>query len=312
MAGITVVGSLNMDLVVEAERMPAAGETLRGRRFTLVPGGKGANQALAAARLGAKVALVGCVGDDPFADRLLSNLDALGVDLGGVRRVDGISTGVAAILVDKSGENRIIVIPGANGCVTPEDITRVEDQIASGHLLVLQLEVPMEAVKTAVQLATKHGTPVLLNPAPVMPLSDELLRQVTYLVLNESEARLLTGIDPVDEARCRQAAQALRARGVKVVVLTLGSRGATLQSEHETIHVPALKVDVVDTTAAGDAFVGAFAVALIEGRQMREVTRFACAAGTLAVTRLGAQSSIPTRAEVETMLGSGVQPGAVA
>jgi len=302
MAEIVVVGSLNMDLVLQAHRMPSAGETVRGTAFSTVPGGKGANQAAAVALLGGQVAMIGCVGDDAFGERLLRSLGSLGVDLSIVRKLEGVSTGIAAILVDGVGENRIIVIPGANGLLTPDELTSAEARIAKASLLVLQLEVPMPTVETAIRLAVRHGVPVLLNPAPPSALDEALLAQVNYLVLNETEAQVLTGIEPVDADSCRGAAQSLCARGVGVVILTLGERGAYVFSSEGGLHVPARPVRVVDTTAAGDAFIGGLAVSLVEGRSLGEATRFACAAGTLAVTRLGAQTSIPARAEVEKLL----------
>jgi len=282
--------------------MPSAGETVRGESISTVPGGKGANQAAAAALLGGQVAMVGCVGEDAFGERLLWSLGGFGVDLSPVRKIEGVSTGTAAILVDGRGENRIIVIPGANGHLAPDTLTSMENQIARAAIVVLQLEVPMSTVETAVTLAAQHGVPVLLNPAPASALDKSLLSRVKYLVLNETEALVLTGVQPTDAQGCRTAAQVLRARGAEVIVLTLGGQGAYVLSADGELEVPARRVKVVDTTAAGDAFVGGFAVSMVEGRGLHEAATFACAAGTLAVTRLGAQTSLPTREEVETLL----------
>lgn len=299
---ILIVGSLNMDLVVQADRMPSAGETVLGTSFVTVPGGKGGNQAVAAARLGGRVTMIGCVGQDSFGEQLIEGLRVSGVDVQGVRRTANATTGVAAVLVDREGENRIIAVPAANGQLSPADVASLEARFAEAELIVTQLEVPRATVKAAIALAARHRVPVLFNPAPAFALENELLAGIDYLVLNETEASVLTGVNPDGEDTCRQAALALRACGVGVVVLTLGARGAYVYSDGEGTHVPAQPVTVVDTTAAGDSFVGGMAVSLVEGRGIVEATRFACAAGTLAVTRLGAQTSIPTRDEVETML----------
>ncbi len=301
-----------MDLVVRADRMPAPGETVTGDSFVTVPGGKGANQAVAVARLGGRVAMIGCVGQDSFGNQLLESLREAGVDTRGMCRTSKASTGVAAILLDRKGENRIIAVPGANAHLGPDDLTPLETWFANAKLIVTQLEVTIPTIRSTVQLAIRHRIPVLLNPAPVCPLEDELLAAVDYLVLNETEAAVLTGIRPEDEEGCQQASQALHARGVPAVIITLGPRGAYVDFEGRGIHVPTQSVTVVDTTAAGDCFIGGLAVSLVEGRGLIEATHFACAAGTLAVTRLGAQTSIPTRGEVDAVLASAPLPEASA
>ena len=303
MSDILVIGSLNMDLVVRAERMPARGETLPGLDFHTIPGGKGANQAAAAARLGGRVAMLGCVGADAFGEQLLENLQGLGVDIGAVRRVAGVSSGVAAILVDGGGDNRILVVAGANGRVSEEDIRVADDRMRQARLVVMQLEIPLESVLAAARSARSVGAPVLLNPAPARELPEELLGLVDTLVVNEVEAAALSGLPVGSIEQGFAAARALLRRGARQVALTLGAQGALVCSAQVTAHVPGFAVQVVDTTAAGDAFIGGLAVALLEGKPLERAARFANAAGALACTRLGAQSSLPARDEVMALLG---------
>ena len=308
-ASIVVVGSLNMDLVVRAPRMSAPGETLFGSDFHTIPGGKGANQAVAAARLGGQVTMVGRVGDDAFGPTLIHGLAQAGVETRFVQRDTGAATGIALIVLDASGQNSIIVASGANMRLTPDDVSAAETVIASASAIVLQLESPLAAVERALALARQHRVATILNPAPAQPLSNRLLKLVDFLIPNETEMALLTGT-PVDDHSLRagqalvaasSAAGRLRTMGAGTVIMTLGSNGALLVCD-ETLHLPAYQVPVVDTTAAGDAFVGAFAVALAEGRPVIEAVRWANAAGALAVTKLGAQPSMPTRAELEAFL----------
>ena len=303
MAGhIIVVGSLNMDLVVRSPRHPLPGETLLGSDFHTFPGGKGANQAVAAARVGGIVAMVGRVGSDDFGVALLQNLAANGVDTVHVRRDEEAATGVALITVAANGQNTIVVAPGANGSVVANDVAAARALFGDGDVLLLQLEIPVPAVARAVDEARKRGTRVVLNPAPAQPLDAALLKHVDVLVPNQSELGLLTGmaVESVDEVTA--AAQALRAMGVKNVIVTLGSEGVLVLDETNTSLLPPYAVDVVDTTAAGDAFVGAFAVALGRGSTLVEAARWGNAAGALAVTKAGAQPSLPSRAELEQML----------
>ena len=301
MANIVVVGSINMDLVVRTPRFAQPGETLTGDDFHTVPGGKGANQAVAARRLGAAVTMVGCVGEDAFGALMRQGLADEGID---VRHLDvrgGHPSGVALITVDAHGENTIIVVPGANGRMTVDDVTLAREAITAASVLLLQLEVPLPVVRAAAHLARAHGVAVVLNAAPAQPLDDGLLSLADYLVVNESEVFALAGPQATD----RQAAiAALQARGARHVVLTLGAAGALLVPAHgEPTSVYAFTVPVVDTTAAGDAFVGAFAVAIADGLPAETALRRGNAAGALAVTRAGAQPSLPTRDAVDEWMG---------
>jgi ribokinase len=302
-AHVTVVGSLNMDLVIRAPRIPRPGETLIGSAFRTVPGGKGANQALAAARLGADVSLVGRVGRDAFGEALLENLAADEIDRAFVTQDLHSATGVALIVVDDTGQNSIVVASGANMRLSPRDVEAAESAIAAADVVLTQLESPLDTVSRAAQIAYAHGVPVVLNPAPAHPLPASLLSLVDVLIPNESETALLTGMPVEDQAQAAAAAVALRGLGVGTVILTLGKRGALLEEAAGATHVPTFEVTPVDTTAAGDAFVGGFAVALAEGRTHVEAVRWGNAAGALATTRTGAQPSLPTRPAVEELLG---------
>ena len=306
---LVVFGSLNMDLVILAPRHPRPGETLTGGPFRTIPGGKGANHAVAAARLGGQVTMIGAVGADSFGYELIANLAAAGVD---TSRIDGSpeATGLALITVSESGENTIILAPGANGTVSARTAWENEQTIAAADVLLLQLETPLSAVLAATQIAGRHRVPVILNPAPARPLPAELLRHVSYLIPNEHEAALLAGLPTGADEEAAQAAAALQTMGVGQVVVTLGERGALLCDAPDVSEsarrvptiIPSFPVQAVDTTAAGDAFVAAFAVALTEGRPVVEAVRWGCAAGALACTTFGAQPSLPTRAAVEKML----------
>lgn len=297
-AKIVVVGSLNMDLVVGAPHIPRPGETLLGSDFDTVPGGKGANQAVAAARLGAQVHMVGCVGDDAYGETQRQGLEAEGINTSTIQTAAGAHTGVALITVADSGENTIVVSSGANWELNADDIAAAEAVIAAADMVLLQLEVPPAVVEAAAATAHAHNVPVLLNPAPARELPAALLRQITYLIPNESEAALLSGQDVDNLGGVDEAAHALRRQGPEAVVVTLGARGAYLSTAEETEHLAAFPVDVRDTTAAGDAFVAAFAVAVASGRRLPEAVRFANVAGALAATRPGAQPSLPTLNDV--------------
>lgn len=304
-ARVTVVGSLNMDLVVRAPRIPRPGETIIGGEFRTVPGGKGANQAVAAARLGAQVAMVGRVGGDAFGGLLLENLAAAGVDHTFVTRDVEAATGVALIEVDDAGQNSIVVVSGANMRLAPADVEAAAAAIGVADVLLLQLESPLETVTRAAQVAHARGVTVILNPAPARPVPAGLLGLVDVLIPNESETALLTGLPVGDQEEAQAAAAALRRMGVATVILTLGERGALLAYEGGAELFPAFDVTPVDTTAAGDAFVGGLAVALAEGRPLQEAVRWGNAAGALATTRLGAQPSLPTRQALDDMLAHG-------
>ena len=309
-AHVTVVGSLNMDLVARTPRIPQPGETIIGGDFHTVPGGKGANQAVAAARLGAQVSMVGRVGRDAFANPLLENLAAAGVDHTFVTQYPGAATGVALIVVDDAGQNSIVVASGANMRLSPADVDAAEAAIAAADALLLQLESPLETVTRAAEVARTHRVTVILNPAPARPLPAALLSLVDVLIPNESETSLLTGMPVGDQAEAETAAAALRESGVGTVILTLGDRGALLAREGETERFPAFDVTPVDTTAAGDAFVGGFAVALAEGQSLAEAVRWGNAAGALATTKLGAQPSLPNRHALEKLLAEGTAESA--
>jgi len=301
-ACVTVVGSLNMDLVARSPRIPRPGETILGGEFRTAPGGKGANQAVAAARMGGQVSMVGRVGSDAFAQSLLDGLAADGIDHAYVMRDPEAATGVALIVVDDRGENSIVVASGANMRLSPADVDAAEAAIAAADVLLLQLEVPLEVVVRAAEVGRAHGATVILNPAPACPLPPELLSLIDVLIPNESETALLTHLPVGDRAEIEAAALALRELGVDTVVLTLGEQGALLVEKGKQEVVPAFEVTPVDTTAAGDAFVGGFAVALAEGRSLADAVRWGNAAGALATTQLGAQPSLPARRAVEALL----------
>ncbi len=303
MKPIVVVGSLNMDLVVRAGKMPGPGETLLGSDFVTIPGGKGANQAAAIGRLGGQVAMVGRVGSDDFGRALRQNLEAFQVSTHFVQTDPTAPTGVALIVVEPGGENRIIVVGGANRRLAPADIDAAAGLVSQAGLVVAQLEIPLETVECLVELARRCQVPVLLNAAPPAPLSPELLSGIHTLVVNEHEAALLSGVPVSNVVSARQAARALARLGVHQVALTLGPLGALLCSPAEEIHVPAFRVPVVDTTAAGDAFIGGLAVSLVSGSgSLYQQVLFANAAGALACTCLGAQSSLPDQAQVLDLL----------
>jgi len=299
---ITIVGSLNMDFVVQVGKLPRPGETVMGSGFCTLPGGKGANQACAAGRLGGQARMVGRVGDDVFGSQLCESLGAAGVDTSSVRVTGGTPTGVALIFVEDGGQNEIVVASGANARVTPHDV-RQELASASGGLLLLQLESPLDTVEEAATLGRKRRMSVVLDPAPARPVPDTLLASVDCLTPNESEALMLLGRQDgalsLDEAP--DVARALLRRGPRAVILKLGEKGAFLDDGKVVRHFPAPKVEAKDATAAGDTFNGALAVALAEGRPMAEAIAFANAAAALSVTRLGAQASIPTREQVDAL-----------
>jgi ribokinase len=299
---IVVVGSANMDLVVHAARLPTSGETLLGGGFETCPGGKGANQAIAAARLGASVAMVGCVGDDAFGATLLNGLASDRIDTAHMQRLKAVPSGIAMITVAADGANTIVVAPGANVRLTPELVDAAADLIANAGMLVCQLEVPVDAVRRAVDVAVRHGTAVLLNPAPAQPLPDDLYAQVDFLIVNETEAQALTGIAVSDIAAAREAADALRRKGARTVIVTLGAGGVWYSGPEGESHMTAPRVDAVDTTGAGDTFAGGFAAARVRGAGLSDAIAFAQRAAALSVMKKGAQSSIPMRAEVDAHL----------
>ena len=302
---ITVVGSLNMDLFIETARLPAPGETVLGRNFRRAPGGKGANQAVAIARMGGACAMVGAVGDDAFGEEMLANLRAAGVDTDAVVRRTGTTSGVAMIAVDANGQNQIVVTSGANETLSPEDIARHAALFRRSKAVIVQLETPLFAVEAALRLGREAGALTVLNPAPCLVLSDDLLRRCDWIVPNEIEAAQLSGVAVRSRADAATASKKLRGRsGGANVLVTLGADGAWLDTDVFTGDVPGLKVAAVDTVGAGDTFIGAFVTRLVEGVEVHEAARYGCAAAALAVTRRGAQAGIPFRAEVEAWLRS--------
>ena len=296
---LLVVGSANADLVVRVDRRPATGETVLGSDLATHPGGKGANQAVAAARLGARTALLARVGDDAHGRLLLDTQRASGVDTSGVL-VGGAPTGVALIAVDPSGDNSIIVSPGANGRLSPSDVRGAERLLAAARVVSLQLEIPLDTVAETVAAAVRNGTRVVLNPSPPVPLPAEVLAACDPLVVNQHEARFLLRDDPASARDAPEAwAEALKALGPRSVVVTLGASGALVLGHDDTAtRIPSPRVTAVDTTGAGDAFTGALAWRLAVGDSLADAVRLAVEVGAAAVTRAGAQESFPTAAEV--------------
>jgi ribokinase len=303
-AKIVVVGSANVDMVVKSPHIPRPGETVLGGEFTMVPGGKGANQAVAAARMGGAVTFVARVGSDAFGAQALEGFRTEGIVTDYVIRDPEAAHGVALILVDDGGENAIAVAPGANSRLTPEDVEAAEPAFAACDLVLLQLEVPLPAVQAAAALAKKHGKTLMLNPAPYLAVPDELLAAVDILTPNETEAEMLLGGGEAGLGGVAGTAEELIRRGVGCVIVTLGREGVFVVTPETQYHVAGRRMKAVDTTAAGDAFSGALAVAIGEGLAFEQAVRYAVAASAVSVTRLGAQSSLPSRAEVEALLGS--------
>lgn len=303
---VAVVGSLNIDLVCHATRRPDKGETLIGDAFDIFTGGKGFNQATAAARLGAEVTLVGSVGADPFGEMLLRATENEGIDSRFVTKRTDTGTGVATIVIEPDGDNSIIVIPRANMALTTAEIDAAADAIANADVLLLQLETSIAASEHAAAIAKAHGTTVILNPAPAQPLPDSLLTHVDILTPNQSETELLSKMQVSNDEEARNAAAVLRARmantETSTVVLTLGKRGALILTATTSESVPARAVEAVDTTGAGDAFCGALATALASGETLHTAIVFANAAGAAAVTVVGATPSMPTREKVELLI----------
>jgi len=299
---ILVIGSSNTDMIVQTPHIPRPGETILGGTFNTAAGGKGANQAVACARAGGKVTFVARVGRDMFGEQALEGFRQDGIDVTYVIQDDTAPSGVALIMVDEQGENCIAVASGANNNLSKADLEGARAAFQTADMVLMQLETPLETVEAAARMAHEQGIRVILNPAPACTLGDALLQNISILTPNETEAELLTGITVRDEASAQQAAEVLIGRGVKTVILTLGATGAYVYSEAFQGMVPSFPVEPVDTTAAGDTFNGVLAVALAEGRSLKQAVTFANAAAALSVTKLGAQPSAPNRQNVEAFL----------
>ena len=295
---ILVIGSSNTDMVIKTHKFPAPGETILGGKFLMNPGGKGANQAVAASRLGGMVTFVGKIGDDIFGKQAVQQLEDEGINVDYVA-VDPVNpSGVAMITVDENGENSIVVAPGSNGTLSPSDFDKAILELDDSEYVLMQLETPIPTVEYIAKIAGHKSKKVVLNPAPASNLSDELLKNLYAITPNETEAELLTGIKVVDERSALLAAKVLNEKGVEIVIITMGAAGAFLLQNGKCELISAPKVEAVDTTAAGDTFNGALLVALTEGKSIHESISFANKAASISVTRIGAQSSVPYRNEI--------------
>ena len=302
MGRVTVVGSFMFDLVARAPRRPKTGETLIGDSFGMFIGGKGANQAIAASRLNALVYMVGRLGDDMFGNQFLDKFSDEKINTDFVIQDKNNGTGVGMPLIDASGDNSIVIIPRANTALSAENINQGYEAIANSDILLLQLEVPIEASQRAAEIAKENSTIVILNPAPAREIPDTFLDLVDILTPNESETEILSGISATTEKEAKEAARILMDKGVETVILTLGSRGSLLLTATVESFFPANQVDVVDTTAAGDAFCGALAASLANGSTIEEAVKTGNAAGALAVTKLGAEPSLPKKVDLDRFL----------
>ncbi len=296
---ILIIGSSNTDMVVKCQHLPAPGETIIGGTFFMNAGGKGANQAVAAARLGGKITLITKTGNDIFGRQAIQSFKDEQIDTTAVLIDEDLPSGVALITVDDAAENCIVVAPGANAALTPALIEPFSDMIASAAILLMQLEIPLETVGYAAEKAFHRNLPVILNPALACSLADPLLKHISIITPNEKEASMLTGIEVNDETSAKDAALFLHKKGIPTVIITMGAKGALVYDGSEFFLVESPVVKAIDTTAAGDVFNGALAVALSEGKEIKEAVTFACRAASIAVTRLGAQASAPYRYELD-------------
>ncbi|MDW6005473.1 ribokinase [Vibrio mangrovi] len=302
MSKLVVLGSVNADHVLRIPAFPRPGETLHGHDYQVIPGGKGANQAVAAARLGADISFIASVGDDPFGVNIRENFKLEGMDISGVKMQPNCPTGIAMIQVTDSGENAICISSEANALLTAEALDSDLARIQQADYFLTQLETPLDGVIRAAQAAKKYTTQVILNPAPARVLPDELLGCVDMITPNETEAEVLTGIAVTDEQSAGQAAAILHEKGIATVLITLGAKGVWLSEHGQGQLIPGFRVDAMDTTAAGDTFNGALVTGLLEDLPLNDAIRFAHAAAAISVTRFGAQTSIPSRQEVDTFL----------
>ncbi|HAT1574380.1 TPA: ribokinase [Raoultella ornithinolytica] len=299
---LVVLGSINADHILNLESFPTPGETVTGHHYQVAFGGKGANQAVAAGRSGADIAFIACTGDDDIGERVRRQLERDRIDVAPVRAVNDQSTGVALIFVNAEGENVIGIHAGANAALSVEQVEAEKARIAGAQALLMQLESPLESVLAAAKIAHQHQTTVVLNPAPARGLPDELLSLIDIITPNETEAEKLTGIRVENDDDAAKAARVLHEKGIGIVMITLGSRGVWVSHDGQGRRVPGFKVQAVDTIAAGDTFNGAFVTALLEGTALDEAIRFAHAAAAIAVTRKGAQPSVPWREEIDEFL----------
>ena len=303
MKRILIVGSLNMDIVIRVKDIPKVGETLMGDTPQYIPGGKGANQACAAGRLGGRVAMLGAVGRDAMGRELIENLKSAGVDTSYIKEVEDISTGTAMIYVNDEGNNCIVVVQGANAKCDVEYINKNEELFCNCDIIVLQMEIPYDAIFRAINLAKRHGKFVILNPAPAPNgIPGEVIKQIDYFTPNETELSRISNMDVDNMESLKDAANSMLAKGAKAILVTIGENGALLVKGDACTNIPGVKVTPVDTTAAGDTFNGAFAVALSEGKDETEAIKFANYAAAISVTKKGAQTSIPTRNDVDESL----------
>lgn len=298
----TIIGSANVDMIMKVKRLPDRGETVTDGVFMQTFGGKGANQAVAAARAGGDARFVACLGRDAFTPAMVENFRRDGLNLDGVRFVDDLPSGSALVMIEDGGMNYLTVAPGSNAALGPEHIAAEWGRISSSGLILLQMEIPVETNRAILQRAREAGIPVMLNYAPAHSLHPDLLAGLDTLIVNENEAAALSGVVPADQVSAERAVRALAAMGVRCVILTLGAAGSLIFSDGHVTRVPAFPVKAVDTTAAGDTFCGALGVAMLEGRKLSEAVCFATAAAALSVTCFGAQPSIPVRSEIERFI----------
>lgn len=304
MKKLCVLGSINVDHVIRVPYFPKAGETLTGYGYQIAYGGKGANQAVAAARVGAKVSFIGAIGDDQIGQTMKQAFEQDGIDTSAICVIPNQSTGLAMIQVADSGENIIVISAGANADLSESLVEQHKSQIEQADILLMQLESPLQAVTLATKFAKSAGVKVVLNPAPAQPLPDSLLSHIDIITPNETEAEILTGIKVTDEQTAAVAANHFHQLGIETVLITLGSKGVYYSEKGQGEIIPGFRVDAVDTTAAGDTFNGAFVTALLEGKSAKDAIRFAHAAAAISVTRMGAQTAIPNRKEVEQFLNN--------